>query len=100
METQMSRPTLSWRQFAAVAAISLLAACNQSPPPTAASNPPPVAPGPSAVWYTVSFDTGSFVVDANGKKVVDDVIGYLGRNPNSVVTVIGRTDTAGSKEYN
>jgi outer membrane protein OmpA-like peptidoglycan-associated protein len=101
METAMSRSATSWRQFAAVGVISALAACTQAPPaPMAASNPPPVAPGPNALWYTVGFDSGSAVIDANGQKVVNDVVTYLGRNPNSIVTVIGRTDTVGTNDYN
>lgn len=97
----MSRRMISWRQLAAVAAISLLGACAQAPPPhSAASNPPPVAPGPNAVWYTVLFESNSFVIGADEQKVVNDVIGYLQRNPASVATIIGRTDTVGGADYN
>jgi outer membrane protein OmpA-like peptidoglycan-associated protein len=100
METQMLQRTISWRQLAAMGAISLLAACAQLSPQTVASNPPPVAPGANAVWYTVVFDTDSFVIDANGQKVVNNVIASLQQNPVSVATIIGRTDKAGSKDYN
>jgi outer membrane protein OmpA-like peptidoglycan-associated protein len=100
METQMSRRTLSWRLLAAAGAISLLGACAQTPPQPVASNPPPVAPGPNAVWYTVAFDTNSFAVNADGQKVVNDVIAYLQRNPVAIATIIGRTDTVGSADYN
>lgn len=102
----MSRYTISWRQLAAVGAISLLGACAQNPPQAVnppqpvASNPPPVAPGPNAVWYHVSFDPGSFVINANGQAVVNDVSTYLQGNPASVATIIGRTDTVGSRDYN
>ena len=96
----MSRRTISWRQLAAVGAISLLGACAQNPPQPVASNPPPVAPGQNAVWYTVSFDTNSFVINADGQKVVNTVIASLQRSPASVATVIGRTDTVGSADYN
>ena len=100
METQMSRRIISWRQLAAVAAISLLGACAQNAPHAVASNPPPVAPGPSAVWYHVSFDSNSFAIDAMGQKVVADVMTFLQANPASVATIIGKTDTVGSKDYN
>jgi OOP family OmpA-OmpF porin len=96
----MSRPLLSWRQLAAAATLAILAACAQTPPPRAASNPPPVAPGPGASWYTVMFDTGSFAIDDSGRKVVNDVIVFLQNNPNSVATIIGRTDSIGSNDYN
>ncbi|HUZ72343.1 MAG TPA: OmpA family protein, partial [Stellaceae bacterium] len=50
--------------------------------------------------YTVYFDTNSFAINADGQKVVNDVIAVLQRNPASVATVIGRTDTVGSNDYN
>ena len=96
----MSRHTISWRQLATAVGILLLGACAQNPAQPVASNPPPVAPGPSAVWYTVSFDTNSFAINANGQIVINDVIAYLQRNPVAVATIIGRTDTAGSADYN
>jgi outer membrane protein OmpA-like peptidoglycan-associated protein len=70
------------------------------PSQAVASNPPPVAPGPNAVWYTVSFDTNSFAINANGQTVVNNVIAYLLNHPASVATIIGRTDTIGSDAYN
>jgi OOP family OmpA-OmpF porin len=96
----MARRTLSWRQLAAVGAVSLLGACAQMQPQAVASNPPPVAPGPNAIWYTVSFDTNSFAISASGQAVVNNVITYLVNNPASVATIIGRTDTIGSDAYN
>ena len=96
----MSRRIFSWRQLAAVGAISLLGACAQMAPQGVASNPPPVAPGPAAVWYSVNFDSDSFAIDANGQKTVNDVTAFLRSNPNSVATIIGRTDTVGSNDYN
>jgi outer membrane protein OmpA-like peptidoglycan-associated protein len=100
METQMLQRTISWRQLAAVGVIVLLEACAQTPPQPVASNPPPVAPGPNAVWYTVNFDTSSFAINADGQKVVSDVAGYLQSHPASVATIIGRTDTVGTADYN
>jgi len=96
----MSQRTISWRHFVAVCAISLLGACAQNQPQPVASNPPPVAPGTNAVWYTVYFDTNSYAINANGQKVIADVTAFLQRNPNSVATIIGRTDTVGSADYN
>jgi outer membrane protein OmpA-like peptidoglycan-associated protein len=96
----MSQRTISWRQLTAVGAISLLGACAQNQPQAVASNPPPVAPGPSAVWYHVSFDTNSFAINANGQRAVADVTAFLQGNPASAATIIGRTDTVGSNDYN
>jgi len=95
----MSRHPISWRQLAAVGAISLLTACAQHSPQTAASNPPG-ASGLNAVWYTVFFDSNSFAVDANGQKVINDVIAFLQHNPAASATIIGRTDEVGSADYN
>jgi len=75
-------------------------ACAQTPPQPVASNPPPVAPGPNAVWYTVVFDTNSFAINADGQKVVNNVITVLQHNPASVATLIGRTDAVGTADYN
>jgi OmpA-OmpF porin, OOP family len=102
METQMSGRAVSWRQFAAAGALCLLGACAENPPPPqpVASNPPPVAPGPTAVWHTVYFETNSFAIDPGGQKVVNAVIAVLQSSPASVATVIGRTDTVGSNDYN
>jgi outer membrane protein OmpA-like peptidoglycan-associated protein len=100
METPMSRRTISWRQLAAVGAVSLLGACAQMGPQGVASNPPPVAPGANAVWHSVYFDSNSYAIGANGQAVVNQVIAALQSNPGEVATVIGRTDTVGSNDYN
>ena len=97
----MSRRIISGGLLAAMGAIALLGACTtQTPPPAVASNPPPVAPGPAAVWYTVNFDTGTSAINADGQKVVNEVIAFLRGNPASVATIIGRTDSVGSNDYN
>lgn len=75
--------------------MSLLGACTQP------SNPPAAAAqGPSPFWHSVYFGTNSFAIDAAGQKDVNDVIAYLQGNPAAVATVVGRTDTVGSPEYN
>ena len=97
----MSHRILSWRHLAAVGTISLLAACAQtSPPANVASNPPPVSPGPDATWYHIAFTTNSYALDDQGQRTVADVTNMLLRNPNEVATIIGRTDTVGSPDYN
>ena len=103
----MSQRAIAWRRLAAVGLLSLLGACASNPPQAqnppqqpVASNPPPVAPGPNAIWYTVNFDTNSFAINADGQKVVSNVITYLQGHPASVATIIGRTDTVGSNDYN
>jgi outer membrane protein OmpA-like peptidoglycan-associated protein len=91
----------SWRRMAAMGGMFMLAACAQTPAPQpVASNPPPVAPGANATWYHVVFDNNSTKIDANGQKVVNDVTAYLQAHPGTIATIIGRTDTVGSKDYN
>lgn len=98
----MSEHKHTWRNLAAMGTIALLAACAQTPPPVAmvASNPPPVAPGPSATWYHVEFASNSRVIDAKGQATVADVTTYMQQNPLSVATIIGKTDSVGSANYN
>jgi outer membrane protein OmpA-like peptidoglycan-associated protein len=100
MENQMSQRMLSWRVLAAVGTMSLLAACAQTPPAMVASNPPPVPPGPNATWYHVEFATNSHTLDAQGQLTVADVTNNLRQNPTSIATIIGKTDTVGSANYN
>jgi outer membrane protein OmpA-like peptidoglycan-associated protein len=65
-----------------------------------ASNPPPVPPGPTATWFHVEFTTNSHAIDAQGAAIVADVTNRLQQNPNEIATIIGRTDTVGSRNYN
>ena len=69
-------------------------------PATVASNPPPVPPGPTATWYHVAFGTNSFALDAEGQHTVADITAFLQRNPNAIATIIGKTDTVGTADYN
>ena len=97
----MSGRILSWRNLAAVGTVSLLAACAQPQVPAmTASNPPPVPPGPNATWYHVEFTTGSHAIDSAGQTTVADVTNFMQKNPNAIATIIGKTDSVGSPNYN
>lgn len=102
MEKNMKH--VSWRPLAAVCTLILLGACAQMQPAPApqpvAANPPPVAPGAEATWYHVGFETNGYGIDAAGQKVVADVLAHLQRSPGTTATIIGRTDTVGSRDYN
>jgi OOP family OmpA-OmpF porin len=39
-------------------------------------------------------------MNADGQKTVTDLSAFLQRNPAAVATIVGRTDTVGSKDYN
>ena len=86
--------------FAALSIIAMMGACSQTPPPHLASNPPPVNPGPDAVWYKVHFDKGSYSIQPSSQTVVGEATLFLRQHPNSVATVIGKTDRVGTSDYN
>lgn len=99
----MSKITNSWRLLAAVAGISMLAACaDQSPRPAVAAATPAVAAGPQPAggWYQVWFDTSKSDLNANGQMIVDSVANAVRRDNAVRVTIIGRTDRVGSEAAN
>ena len=96
----MSQRTLKWRPLAVLASLMLLAACAHTQAPALASNPPPVPPGPGATWYYVEFDTSSYALDTAGELTIAQVTNELQRNPNAIVTIVGKTDATGSADYN
>jgi outer membrane protein OmpA-like peptidoglycan-associated protein len=95
----MSQNIRLWRGLAAAGTIAMLAGCAQTPA-LVASNPPPVPPGPSATWYHIEFVTASHSIDAQGERTVADVTNFLQQHPDSIATIIGKTDTVGSANYN
>jgi outer membrane protein OmpA-like peptidoglycan-associated protein len=101
LETQMSLHAFTWQRLAVVGTIVLLAGCAQTPAPSlVASNPPPVAPGPSAAWYHITFMTGSSTLGNQGALTVADITDVMQKNPGTIVTIIGKTDTVGSPNDN
>ena len=96
----MSQRMLSWRQLAAIGTISLLVGCAQTPPAMVASNPPPAPPGPNATWYHIEFASGSHVLDSRGQLTVAAVTTVMQQDPTAVATIIGKTDSVGSQNYN
>lgn len=64
------------------------------------SDPPLVILGPGAVQYRAEFGSRSYRVSGVGKQNVAEVATYLQAHPSAVSTIIGRTDTVGSKDYN
>ena len=90
----MSRAKTFWRQAALLSALGMLGACTPMTP----EHVGPV--GANATWFHIRFDTGSASVGQEGQVVITNVINYLRQHPGSVATIIGRTDTVGSPDYN
>lgn len=95
----MSQRTFPWLNLAAVGTIIVLAGCTQ-PAPVVASNPPPVPPGPGATWFHIEFDTSSHKIGTQGARTVAEVADFLQQHPASIATIIGKTDTVGTANYN
>jgi outer membrane protein OmpA-like peptidoglycan-associated protein len=50
--------------------------------------------------YEIVFKTGSAILLAKGKPILDTVVAYLKRNPDVEVTIDGHTDNTGSDKVN
>lgn len=100
----MQRATnrLSWNAPTAILVMLLLAGCadKYKAATPVASNPPRTAPGPNATWYRVSFESNSHAIDAAGQAIVDQVVVALAHDPAAIATIIGKTDSVGSADYN
>jgi outer membrane protein OmpA-like peptidoglycan-associated protein len=72
---------LPWR-------FAILAACVSQKP----------APPPEA--YHVAFATDSYTIDAAGQQVIDNVANAAATQSAARVTLVGRTDAAGSPAFN
>ena len=87
--------TRSWRPLLAAVGLALLAACaDQGSPPAAA------APQLAGAWYQVFFDTDKTDLSTRGQLIVNKVAEVVSTNNEVRVTVIGRTDRAGTAAAN
>ena len=87
--------TRSWRPLLAVVGLAMLAACaDQGSPPAAA------APQLAGAWYQVFFDTDKADLSPRGQLIVNKVADVVRNNNEVRVTVIGRTDRAGTAAAN
>ena len=50
--------------------------------------------------HTISFKSGTAIIDAQGKTVLDSIYGILKRGSRSKVTISGHTDSSGNEAYN
>ena len=95
----MATRILSWHQVAVIGLVALVSACAQPPASHVAANPPPPIPA-GTVWYTVHFDNDSFAIPAGSQNAITDATSYLRQHPNAVATIIGKTDSVGTQDYN
>ena len=87
--------TRSWRPLLAVVGLAMLAACaDQGSPPAAA------APQLAGAWYQVFFDTDKTDLSPRGQLIVSKVADVVRTHDEVRVTVIGRTDRAGTAAAN
>jgi outer membrane protein OmpA-like peptidoglycan-associated protein len=83
----MQNAANSWRRWAAVVSFAVLAACATQKPT------PPEA-------YHVAFATDSYVIDPAGHQVIGNVANTVASQSAARVTIVGRTDAAGSPAFN
>ena len=53
-----------------------------------------------ATAHFIYFATGRFALDSKDEAQIRDVAGLLQGNPDYVATILGKTDSVGSKEFN
>jgi peptidoglycan-associated lipoprotein len=91
----MAEFTRSWRPLLAAVGLAMLAACaGQGSAPAAA------VPQMAGAWYQVFFDTNETDLSPRGQLIVDKVADVVTHNDEVRVTVIGRTDRAGTATAN
>jgi len=82
-----------------IAAVLLVAACT-APRQTVSPPPPPPPASAQASVYQVTFAPGSADIDLAGQRTIEDVSSVVDGNAKAVVTIVGRTDAAGSAQAN
>jgi peptidoglycan-associated lipoprotein len=98
----MFRYSNSLRAASAVVAVVALAACAQPAQQAAAPWHDAATSGPelAGVWYQVYFDTGSATVNPRGQTIASAVAKVVNENPDTRLTVTGRTDRVGAPPAN
>ena len=55
---------------------------------------------PGATAHFIYFPTGGYKLDSKDQAQIHDVAGLMQSNPDYVATILGKTDSVGSKELN
>ena len=83
----MSQGTNSWVRLAAPVCFTILAACT--------------SPKPMPIdAYHVDFATDSYSIQPAGQQAIDNVAQRVAGKSDAKVTIVGRTDAAGTPAYN
>jgi len=83
----MSQGTNSWVRLAALVCFTILAACT--------------SPKPMPIdAYHVDFATDSYSIQPAGQQAIDSVAQRVAGKTEAKVTIVGRTDAAGTPAYN
>lgn len=91
----------SWRPFAALVGISLLAGCVQEQAPQAAApQPAPVAAAPHTSSYAIYFDTNRSNINASGEATIESIAAAVRNSSASRVEIVGKADTVGKSNAN
>ncbi len=91
----------SWRRLAAISSFTLLAACaSQGQQQARLASPSPPPPSSHASVYQVAFETDRYDINLAGQRAIEDVASVVEGNNAVFVTIVGRTDTTGSADYN
>ena len=96
----MFNSSKSWGRIAAVAGVTLLAACGMENRQVVSAPPPPPAASAHASVYQVAFAPGSYEINPAGQRAIEDVSSVVDGNKSALVTIVGRTDATGSPDYN
>lgn len=96
----MAKLSNSWRRLAAISSFALLAACALPGQQQARYERPTPPPSSHPSVYQVSFDTNMYDINPAGQRAIEDVASVVEGNNAVFVTIVGRTDTTGSADYN
>lgn len=98
----MVRKTNGLRAFTAAVTLLALGACAQPEQQTSPPRHDAATSGPelAGAWYQIYFDTNSAEVNDRGKRIVGTAASIVANNPDTRLTLIGRTDRIGAPPAN
>jgi len=95
----MTKSLNTLRQIVAISSVALLAACAAEGRQQAQSGDAPMSSSTPSM-YQVDFETNRYDINYAGRQTIDAVATRVEGNQTDIVTIVGRTDSAGSAGYN